>query len=40
MLPDNEGETPLMYAIDRGNIQIVRMLLEEGADVNAYEINM
>lgn len=29
--------TPLSFAADRGNVEIVRMLLEKGADVNAKD---
>jgi ankyrin repeat protein len=31
------GETPLMTAVDKGNIDTVRLLLEKGANVNAKE---
>lgn len=33
-LRDNEGMTPLMYAVSIGNIDVIPLLLQEGADVN------
>lgn len=34
---DAEGWTPLHYAADRGHAGVVRLLLEEGANVNARD---
>lgn len=34
---DNDGETALMEAADRGNLQAVRNLISAGADVNAKD---
>ena len=31
---DTQGKTALMYAASKGNTQVVRLLLEAGADVN------
>ena len=31
---DKTGRTPLFYAVERGNIKFVRMLLDYGADIN------
>jgi hypothetical protein len=36
---DRTGCTPLHYAVYRGNLDIVAMLLEEWADVNATDVN-
>lgn len=33
------GQTPLMMAAINGNVDLIRMLCERGADVNAYEPN-
>lgn len=38
-LPDNNGNTPLMYACTRGNIQIVSILLENGANASLKNNN-
>ncbi|ANB59930.1 ankyrin repeat domain-containing protein [Anoxybacteroides amylolyticum] len=32
---DKDGNTPLHYAIDSGDIELVRLLVQHGADVNA-----
>lgn len=32
---DKRGYTPLMFAVDQGNVSFVRALVERGADVNA-----
>jgi ankyrin repeat protein len=34
-LEDGEGRTPLSYAAERGYEQVVKLLLDKGADVNA-----
>lgn len=34
---DKYGRTPLMYAVDRGCIEICRVLIKAGADVNAWD---
>jgi len=36
-LPDFKGQTPLMLAADHGDAQVVRALLDAGADVNAQD---
>ena len=36
---DEGGITALMWAICKGNIEIIKMLLKKGADVNAKDIN-
>jgi len=33
--PDNEGDTPLMWAAEGGKVDAARVLFEYGADVNA-----
>lgn len=33
--PDKDGNTPLMYAIKYGNLEIPGLLLKRGADINA-----
>ncbi|MCX6774391.1 MAG: ankyrin repeat domain-containing protein [Candidatus Micrarchaeota archaeon] len=32
---DDDGDTPLMLAVDEGNLGIIRMLIRSGANVNA-----
>jgi len=34
-IPENIGGTPLMYAAYIGNIEVIKLLIEKGADVNA-----
>ena len=34
-IPENIGGTPLMYAAYVGNIEVIKLLIEKGADVNA-----
>ena len=36
-LKNNEGQTALMMAVDRDNLEIARTLVEAGADVNAAD---
>ena len=36
-LADFKGQTPLMLAADHGDVQVVRALLDAGADVNAQD---
>jgi uncharacterized protein len=37
---DNDGQTPLMWAAEqKGNRQVVRMLIDAGADVNARAVD-
>ena len=36
-LPDFKGQTPLMLAADAGDVELVRLLLEAGADVDAQD---
>jgi ankyrin repeat protein len=31
---DNSGQTPLLYAVFRGDLEMVKLLLEGGADPN------
>jgi hypothetical protein len=33
----NSGQTPLRYAVNGNDIQVERLLLEHGADVNARD---
>lgn len=33
--PSEREETPLVYAVERGSIDAMRLLVESGADVNA-----
>lgn len=35
---DDEGYTPLHYAVLAGNLPMIRFLLEAGADVNAHHL--
>lgn len=34
---DKEGTTPLMWAVNRGNLPLIQFLLDAGADVNAKD---
>ena len=34
-IKDNKGETPLHIAVDKGHLEIVKLLVEKGADINA-----
>jgi ankyrin repeat protein len=36
--PDGGGVTPLNYAAANGNIDIIRLMVEEGADVNQVDV--
>lgn len=35
VVADSEGRTPLHWAVDRGHISVVEILLSKNADVNA-----
>lgn len=35
MIPDSEGRAPLHWAVDRGHLNITKLLLSRNADVNA-----
>jgi len=32
---DSEGRTPLIWAVDRGNLSAVEILIAKGAEINA-----
>ena len=36
---DKGGSTPLHWAIDGGNIALIKWMLNDGADVHAVDIN-
>jgi ankyrin repeat protein len=35
--PDTEGDTPLMWAAEKGGVNVAQILLEYGADINARD---
>ena len=39
-VPDSKGNTPLFNAVDRNHKKLVKILLENGADINALSNNM
>jgi len=38
--PDGEGVTPLTAAVEGGNVEIVRLMVENGADVNQIDARL
>lgn len=38
--PDGNGLTPLSCAIEGGNVEIVRLMVEQGADVNEIDARL
>lgn len=37
--PDSRGRTPLFFAVEKGNVSMVELLLEWGADINVYDFS-